>query len=187
MRLFKPTEVFSNKKLYTISALIVLVIGGALIYRHFHANHIVIATEQNINDLQIQRYQNSKDTNDKRVLISAYENKGDYQAAHDLAMGVAQQTKTLQDYMAVLNICALHNVANKSSCINDIATTLEPLIPQMTFTTAYSAGILLEKNNHKKDAAAFYQRAYDTYTFDPKAENLMSQGQLKAHIDELRK
>ena len=157
-------------------------------YRHFHNSKSKLSNPNlNANDLQIETFKNSTNVGDMRVVLSAYEGKNDYKTALPLAEKIADQTKSYQDYMAVLNICALHDVSDKSGCITDVVNKLKPLIGQMPFGSAYAAGVLIEKSGNGKLAVDFYQRAYDTYAPDPKAENMLTKEQLKTKIDDLRK
>jgi hypothetical protein len=80
----------------------------------------------------------------------------------------------------------MHDVPNKNSCISDTVSKLKPLIQQLAFPDAYGAGGMLEKANYKKDAADFYQRAYNVYDGTAQGDNLMTKDQLKKHINELR-
>ncbi|MBX4197089.1 hypothetical protein KW801_00850 [Candidatus Saccharibacteria bacterium] len=181
-----------NKRrlVYTlIQALIVLFII-AFAYNHIFRTNLFGSSgghSPTADDADIKAFKNSQNINDKKVLISAYEDKKDYAKALTIAKDVADKSRTYQDYMTVLSICALYDVPDKQSCLSQTAANLKPLLSSMPFSSAYAAGALLEKNNLKKQAADFYQRAYDTYSPDPNAENMMSKEQLKNHIDELRK
>jgi hypothetical protein len=191
MRSTGPAMVGQSKKRIPKKAvyalLVIALVLIAIFVYHMHSQNNQASNAIDANDLQIQTYKKSKNVDDMRVVLSAYEGKGDYESALPLAQKIAGQTKTTDDYMAVLNICAQQNISGKDSCLKDVVGQLKPKITSMTFNSSYAAGALLEKNGYKKDAADFYQRAYDVYAPDPKAENMMSQVQLKAHIDELRK
>jgi len=174
------------KKIISVLIAVVILLLVVLVYRHYHKNPLA-SPNLDATDLQIQTFKNSNNVDDMRVVLSSYEAKNDYRTALPLAQKIADKTKTYQDYLAVLNICTRQNVPNKSGCINDMVSKLKPLIGQIPFSSAYAAGVLLEKSGNGKLAVDFYQRAYDVYAPDPKAENMMSKDQLKAKIDELRK
>jgi tetratricopeptide (TPR) repeat protein len=166
---------------------VVIVVGILLIYHHHQQAQKDASNIANADSLIIGRFKNSKDVSDKRALISAYTEQGDYDAALPIAKEIAAATRTYQDYMAVLSICGLNDVKGKQECLSQVDASLKPLVGKMPFSSAYAAGVILEKNGIKKDAAVFYQRALDTYAPDPKAQNMMTKEQLKAKIDELRK
>jgi len=175
------------KKLVGLIVLILFVIVLAkLAYNHYHpAEHI--SSSPNVNDSIIGDYKNSKDINDQRSVISAYLAKGDYNSAESAAKAVANSTDEAQDYMALITICGLHNVTDKNACLNSAIDSLKPKLKKLSFTSAYGAGGIMEKNNRKKDAVMFYQRAYDAYDPNAGGDGTMTKEQLKAHIDELSK
>lgn len=194
MRLRRPTwsslsVLISSRRLLglvTIAVLAVSVIVGVIYYRN-HRPSVSQNLSENADDATIRQLKKSNNIIDKRSVISAYMGKGDYEAALNLAQTVASLTNTYQDYMTVLSICSIRQVNNKDACIKKVASQLKPLIGSMPFNSAYSAGAYLEKNDYKKDAVDFYKRAYDVYSPDPQAENMMSQEQLNNRINELLK
>lgn len=201
MRLLKPDRAISLKAkkpndsaakhkfisvrwiVYLVS-IVLVILAGLGIYRHYHPKTVAVVNAQ---DSIINEHKNSTDLADKRTLISAYEDKNDFSSALLIAKQVAGSTKTYQDYMAVLSICTLRNVADKKACVDEAYKNLKPLVSAMPFYSAYTVGALLEKNGYKKETITFYQRAYATYDANTGGENLMSRDQLKSHIDELSK
>jgi hypothetical protein len=192
MRLFNPAGSAMPmgsrvKKIITILIVVMALAVALLVYRHHKDKNPLATPNLDATELQIQTFKNSSNVDDMRVVVSAYENKNDYKDALPLAQKVADKTKTYQDYMAVLDICTRQSVPDKSGCINDTVNKLKPLLSKMPFSSAYAAGVLLERSGNGKLAVDFYQRAYAVYAPDPKAENMMSKDQLKAKVDELRK
>lgn len=154
-----------------------------------HRNQVKFAKslEADANSLMVQRYKDSSDLNDKKLLLNGYIGQGNYDQALVVARQIADKTKSYQDYLAIISLCGLNNVTGRQDCLKQTVVELKPLVNQIPFNSAYGAAVILERNNLKKESIAFYQRAYDTYLPDPNAENMMTKEQLKAHIDELSK
>jgi hypothetical protein len=182
MRLLRPSGFLTKSRVITIAVMLVLVVGAVFLW-HWHKNRSVAII--NGNDEQIQEHKDSNSPDDRRTILSAYAAKDDYADAAPIARALAKQTKTYQDYLALISICGLHDVPDKDACLDEGVNGAKPLVNSIPFNGAYNAGVILEKNNRKTDAKVFYQRAYDTYTPDPNAENMMTKDQLKAHINEL--
>jgi hypothetical protein len=162
-----------------------LVVGWK-IYRHYRPA-IVPNLSQNADDATVREFKNSNDPVSQRSVISAYIDKGDYESAKTTAANLAAKTNDYQDYLQLLVICGVRNVNNKESCIINADNHLKPLVKNMPFLSAYTAAKLLEQDGHNADAVIFYQRAYDVYAPETGAQGMLTQDQLKTHIDELRK
>jgi hypothetical protein len=183
MRLLKPNSLRGRSAIAFL--LVALIIVGAAFYLWHRHNQQKLVAVANANDKIISESIKSNKPDDKRTVLSAYVAEDNYEAAAPIARALAAQTKTYQDYLAALSICGLHDVSNQQDCITEVIDGAKPQISSIPFQGAYTAGAILEKNNFKKDAKVFYQRAYDIYAPDPNAQNMMTKDQLKAHIDAL--
>lgn len=178
-----------NNRQLILKLLIALILIAALAlawqWHHHKANsysNAANAAQEGINSLK-----NSKELIDRRSLISDYIAAGDYSKAEETAKAVAAQTGSANDYMSLLNICTIRKVADKNDCVSLAVSKLKPQVSQLDFFTAYSIGSELDESGFKKDAVAFYQRAYDSYDPSRADAYTKTKDQIKQRIDELSK
>jgi hypothetical protein len=131
---------------------------------------------------KINYLKNSQNLDDIRNVKLQYLSAGDYNNALDTAKKIASKTQDPQDYLEVLRISSVYSVNSKEAEISSAVVALKPKVNSLTFRQSYAAGNNLEYAKHNKDAAFFYQHAYDTYDETQKDPYTMSKTELKSHI-----
>jgi hypothetical protein len=182
MRVARPA--WLNIKSIIFIVLILAIGGGYLGYR-IHKNKS--AQNSTVAQTNINLFKNLNNPGDMRVLAASYEQNQDYGKAEDTWKKVTQQTKDINDYWSLLNVCANYKVSDKESCVQDAAAALQKKVSSLDFTTAYSIGATLESNGFKKLSVPFYQQALAVYKPQSGGTSFPSQQQIQAKINELSK
>lgn len=185
---FLSVKLWTKKLLVARLFLILILLATAyLLFVNKGQNYNFTPEHNAVSDKKIAAYEKSSSLVDKRLLLSQYLNKEDYNSAKKVSLAIADDTKTSDDYLEVLRICALYDVSGKEACVEDATSKLKPFIDELSFRAAYTTGSLLEKTNTKKESVVFYQRALSAYDDSQADEYTMSKDELKKHIDEITK
>lgn len=182
MRVARPA--WLNKKTSLLLLALLVAIVAVFVYREHQKQ-----ARQNESAAQsyIRIFKDLNNPGDMRVLAASYEQNQEYSKAEDTWKKVTQQTKDVNDYWSLLNVCANYKVSDKEACVQDTAAALQKKITSLDFTTAYSIGATLESNGFKKLSVPFYQQALAVYKPQSGGTSFPSQQQLQAKINELNK
>jgi len=172
------------RRLFTLLVIVLLVWGVWVLYQH-HKNRSPVV--ENGNDTLVRFLGNSKDLDSRRALSSAYLAQGNYTAAEDTIKKVAQQTGDVNDYMTLLNICAVRNVPDKKACIDLALKYIKPQLGSLPFNAVYAVASELDEANFGKEALPYYQQAYKIYDPTQADPYMKTKDQIKQRIDELSK
>jgi len=173
----------SKRKWPYIALILLLVVVVGL--KVFHKVHKTQPSVVNANTSIEKLLKNSKTIQNKRDLASVYLAEQNYEAAEKTMKSVAGQTGSVNDYMTLINICAVHNVPDKQACVDNAVSHIRPEITSLPFNAVYALGSELDEAGFKKDAVIFYQRAYDIYDPTQADAYTKTKDQIKQRIGQL--
>jgi len=148
------------RKLVSYVVLVVLIWGAWTVYHHYKNKNQV---DENGNATLVRFLKDSKKLDDQRTLSSAYMAQGNYGAAEDTIKKVAEQTNNVNDYMTLLNICAVRNVPDKKACVDLALVHIKPQIDKLAFNAVYAVASELDEAGFGKDALVYYQQSIKIY------------------------
>jgi tetratricopeptide (TPR) repeat protein len=172
------------RQLIILLVLVLLAWGGWTLYQHHKKRSPV---DESGSATLVRFLGNSKKLDDQRALSSAYLAQGNYAKAEDTMKKVVQQTNDVNDYMTLLNICAVRNVPDKKACVDLALKYIRPQIDKLPFNAVYAVGSELDEAGFGKDALPYYQQAYKIYDPAQADQYMKTKDQIKQRIDELSK
>jgi tetratricopeptide (TPR) repeat protein len=183
-----------RKKSVLLSIVVLIGLAGVAFWQYnVHNNKKNLSQGQGVADVNqaandnIKMFKNSQKPEDQAALINAYLNTQQYDKARDALLSIAKKSGKGSDYVAVIRVCSVYKVSNKSECISSAQEQLAKQVSNLSFTQAYTAGTSLEDANFKKEAIIYFQRALDVYPSTTPDEYIDSKDKLKDHINELQK
>jgi len=163
-------------------AVVLLVLAGWAAYHHYKNKHQV---DENGNATLVRFLKDSKKLDDQRSLSSAYLAQGNYTAAEDTAKKVAQQSNDVNDYLMLLNICAVRDVPDKKACVNLALQHIKAQIGKLPFNQVYAVASELDEAGFGKDAVDYYKQAYKIYPAQQPDPYTKTKDQINQRIDQL--
>ena len=182
----KRGNILGHLKSKIFLAFILLVLSASL-YLIFKAkdSHSAEKSGGNLSalDIQEQQLKRSDKLTDTRSALSLELHNKKYNDAAITAKHIAERTNMNSDWLNLIGICDSYNTVNKSSCIKDSVDAINHNKKELKFRDNLFLAQILDKNDFKDQASAFFKAAYKTYDETQADEYTPTKAQIKQKID----